>query len=217
LDESAWIVAHDKVRSLLAKYLPGVPVFARELRYSQLISGSPPYDKLSGNERKALADEAFQLILELKPVLFAAAIDKVAHKAEWGYNAIAPNVWALQLIAPRFRKYLVRIDARGIFVMDAEERRKDAKLKELIQNARQQGIVLTSSYNPLLTNTNLPRLIETVIFVNSDESPGIQLADFAGHAVWRHFERNQSDRFNQIRPLFDRLGGVEYGLKIWQP
>lgn len=216
LEESVWITTHEKVKALVGKYLPGVPFNARELRYSQLIAGAPPYDKLSGREKKALSDEVFELLIELKPALFAAAIDKTAHKSRYGYYAIAPNVWALQLIAPRFHKYLVRNDARGIFVMDAEERRKDAKLKELIQNAREQGVVLTST-NPLLTNTKLPRIVESVIFVNSDESPAIQLADFASHAIWRHYERKQSDRFNQIRKLFDADLGVEYGLKVWQP
>ncbi len=213
LEENAWIQAHEKTTSLLRKFLPSVT--PRELKYSALIAGAPPYEKLSRLQRKELADAVFGLILELKPVLFAAAIDKLSHKRQYGGNAYSPHVWALQLIAPRFHKYLDRIKALGIFVMDAEERKRDTMLKELIQDAREQGIVLKTPYRPLLTNTNLPRIIESVLFAKSDDSPGLQLADFAGHAVWRHFERKQSDRYNQIYRLFDENMGEVYGLRVW--
>jgi len=214
-EESVWEKAHQKTKEIVNAHLPFPLANLRELRYSSLLAGAPPYDQMTPLQRKNLADDLFALILDLKPVLFAAAIQKEKHRAQYGVNALSPSVWALQLIAPRFHKYLLRIDARGIFIMDAEETKKDAKLKELIQTAREHGIVLKSSFRPFLGNTKLPRIIESVLFEDSRESPGLQLADFCSHAVWKHFERGKSYRFNQIYPLFDSHGGVVYGLKTW--
>ena len=107
-----------------------------------------------------------------------------------------------------------------MFIMDAEEAKKDAKLRQLITDARELGIVLQSAINPdpMRTDTKLPRVVESVMFVRSEHSIGLQLADFCGHAVWRHFERKQSDRFHQLEPLLakDALGNP-VGLKKWPP
>ena len=217
LTEDKWSTAHEGVDKLIAKYFGSRDLSCRELRYSSLISAAPPYDSLTGLERKGLADETFNLILNLSPVLFSIPVDKLAHREKYGRNAISPKIWALQLIAPRFHKFLIRTDDRGIMIMDSEEKRKDRKLRELVKNARKMGIVLQATSDPFRTDTKLPNLIESVMFVDSDDSPLIQLVDFCSHAVWNHFERGLSDRFNQIHGLFDSAEGVVYGLRVWQP
>jgi len=215
LEESVWEKAHQKTKEIVNAHLPILLTNLRELKYSSLLAGAPPYDQMTPLQRRNMGDDLFALILDLKPVLFAAAIQKEKHRALYGANALSPSTWALQLIAPRFHKYLLRIDARGIFIMDAEETKKNGKLKELIQTAREHGIVLKSSFHPFFTDTKLPRIIESVLFEDSRESPGLQLADFCCHAVWKNFERSMSQRFNQIYPLFDNHNGVVYGLKVW--
>jgi hypothetical protein len=219
LNEEKWTVAHKSVDSLMQKYFGSRNISCRELRYSSLISASPPYDTLTDLERKSLADETFSLIRGLSPVLFASAIDKKAHRGKYGTNAIAPKIWALQLVAPRFDKFLARTGVKGIMIMDAEETRKDKKLRELVQEARKIGIVLQSSIlpDPFRTDTKLPNLVESVMFVNSEDSPLIQLVDFCAHAIWNHFERKLSNRYNEIYHLFDAVGGTVYGLKVWSP
>jgi hypothetical protein len=219
LSDDKWSTAHDSVNQLVQKYFGSRNISCRELRYCSLISASPPYDSLTKIERKNLADETFSLISQLEPVLFASAIHKPAHREKYARNAINPKIWALQIIAPRFQKFLSRINAKGMMIMDAEERRKDKRLKELVQEGRKRGIVLQSSIDPdpFRTDTRLPNLIEDMMFVNSEESPLIQLVDFCAHAIWNHFERSLGNRFQQIYPLFDADSGVMYGLKIWRP
>jgi hypothetical protein len=187
----------------------------RELRLSTILAGAHPFDVITKGQRRALVDDIFKLIVSLKPVLFYAAINKMKHRAMYGVKAYSPHVWAFQLICPRFHKYLERVDGLGIFVMDPEETKHDAKLKELIQNAKQHGIVLKSSFNPFLSNTQLPRIIESVLFVQSQDSPGIQLADFCSHAIWKYYERDMKLRYNQIKGLLDNADGVVYGSKSW--
>jgi hypothetical protein len=219
LNEEKWTSAHQQVDSLMQSYFGSRNISCREFRYSSLIPAAPPYDTLTPAERRNLADDIFELIRGLSPILFASAIHKNSHREKYGLNAISPKIWSLQLIAPRFDKFLSRTGSKGIMIMDQEETRKDRKLRELIQEARKRGIVLQSSIlpDPFRTDTKLPNLVESVMFVNSEDSPVIQLVDFCAHAVWNHFERNLSDRFNEIHHLFDSVGGSIYGLKVWQP
>lgn len=215
LEEKLWKQADQNITDVLAKHgLQWLTDF-RELRLSTILAGAHPYETLDIARRRALVNDIFTLVVNLKPVLFYSAIDKVKHRTQYGVRAFSPHVWAFQLICPRFHKYLERIDGRGIFVMDPEETKHDAKLKELIKNARQQGIVLTSSFNPYLSNTQLPRIIESVLFVQSQDSPGIQLADFCSHAIWKHYERSMSLRYKQIAGLLDTFSGTVYGSKVW--
>ncbi len=219
LEEERWAVADSESKMLIAKYFPFGSPSPRELRYASLIAGAEPFNRLSRPDRKKLADDTFQLIKGLDPTLFAIAIDKLAHwnKYDRPYN---PKTWAMQLMAPRFEKFLARKDSRGMFIMDEEEAKRDAKLRQLITDARELGIVLQSAINPdpLRTDTKLPRVVESIFFARSEHTIGLQLVDFCAHAVWRHFERNQSNRFHEIEPLLDKDSqGNVVGLKKWPP
>ncbi len=218
LEEGSWKGANDATTSLLGKYFGRTLPSARELRRTTLIAAAPPYDRLTPTKRWQLDGDVFALIKSLNPVLFAAAVDKVAHRAKYAH-AIAPHIWGLQLVAPRFHKFLGRVDDHGMMVMDQEEARKDRKMMKLISDAKSRGIILQSGIapDPFRTNSRLSRLVENVMFLRSEDSPLVQLADFCSHAIWSHFERGVSTRFNEIYPLFDKVGSNVYGLKVWSP
>ena len=217
LDDEKWNLAHRRADAILDEYFGSRDLLCRELRYSSLISGKHPYDRLGETERKHLADATFDLLTEIDPVLFAAAIDKGAYREEHGETAISPKIWALRLVAPEFDAYLSRKGATGMMIMDAEETRKDRELKQLIKEARKRGITLPVAIagNPPLTRTKLPNLIESVIFVDSEDSRLIQLVDFCAHAIWSHYEKGKSSRYLQIQRYFDHADGTARGLRVW--
>jgi len=141
LDDEKWNMAHWRVDRILHNHFGTRNLQCRELRYSSLVSGVRPFDALPNIERRMLADDIFKLIGDLRPVLFAAAIDKPSHKARFGRDAISPKIWALQLVATRFDRHLSMKGTNGIMMMDAEEARKDRLLKELINESRRRGMV----------------------------------------------------------------------------
>jgi hypothetical protein len=51
---------------------------------------------------------------------------------------------------------------------------------------------------------SLHNLVETVFFLSSHESPGLQLADLASYAVWRLVNANDDSIARRIAPIFDR-------------
>jgi len=213
LGEEKWGAAREAAQQLVRKYFFDPTPPPRELRYSSLIGAYPPYNKLASEARKALADSVFGLVKEFDPVLFGVAINKGAHRAKYGEKAFPPHVWALQLLLPRFHKFLDRVQGYGAIMLDTEGPQKDNLLKEMVERGRRNGVVAPSRLP--LTNTTLPRLVENPLFLKSHESYLIQLADFCSHAIWTHVEYGRSNRFHEIEPLFDHVGGVVYGFKIW--
>lgn len=217
LDDSRWNPARDVARHIVGKYFNAPLPPSRELRYSSLLSGAPPYDRLSPADRIRLADEVFATLAVLNPVLFGVAVDKRAHRLKYGARALRPDSWAIQLLCPRFHKFLDRQNGLGVLMMDSEERRKESRLWKAVELGREGGIVIPSG--PLApytrSNTKLERLVENVLFLKSDSSDLIQIADCCSGAIWRHVELGDSARFNQIQPLFDHVGTTVYGLKTW--
>ncbi|CUR52802.1 conserved protein of unknown function [Nitrosotalea devaniterrae] len=209
LTPEADLKAHRETSKILAKYVPEevrakFPDKMYELHYLDIIRGQRLFSHLKQEELKALADEVFNLLLELKPVLFATAINKIQLKRVYGHNAHIPNRLAMRATIGRFSIYLQRENLIGSVTYDAEEYRKDKNLQEMILGFRRFGIVLTGeNYRPRMDD-NLGNLLNTINMASSETSPGIQLADFCSRAVWQHFEHCKSNRFNQISALGDR-------------
>ncbi len=200
--------AHQETNRILEKYVPeDVRTKYRdnqyELHYLHVIRGENIFSHLKTEELKALADEVFNLILELKPVLFATAINKTQLKRVYGIHAHLPNRLAMRATIGRFSIYLKRKNLIGTVTYDAEEYRKDKSLQEMIIGFRRYGIVLTGeNYRPRMDD-KLGNLLNTINMSASETSPGIQLADFCSRSVWQHFEHGKSNRFNQISALGD--------------
>lgn len=216
LPDNMWRESNERYRTIVRKYF-GVRTNDFDMKYSALTAGRSPYDVLSGQERFDLANDIFDLILDIEPTLFAIVVNKINHKREYGTHAYNPKRLALRFIAPRFHKYLIRVDDYGLFVMDEEEKKSDRRLKKLIQDSREQGIVLQTLHDPYRTDTKLPRIVESILFVPSGDCSGIALADFCSHSIWLKYQRNLRRRYDQIKHLFDRVGGDIYGLKEWLP
>jgi hypothetical protein len=180
-----------------------------ELNYSSLIYGKKPYDQLSHPNRKAMADEVFDLIIGLEPVLFATVVDKVKMKIRYGSKAINPKEYAFRGLSARFSMFLKKKKTIGYMVMDTEEYRKDKALQSLVHKARKFGINICGwSYHPTIDHLEL--CLNTVTFVPSEMSPGIQLTDFCAHSIFKYSERGKGNRYNQLSPLFNRNGSKVY-------
>jgi hypothetical protein len=218
LTPEADLKAHKETYRILEKYVPEdvrakFPDKMYELHYLDVIRGQNLFSHLEQVQLKALADEVFALLLDLKPVLFATAINKTQLKRLYGSHAHAPNRLGMRATIGRFSIYLQRENLIGSVTYDAEEYRKDKSLQEMILGFRRYGIVLTGqNYRPRMDDT-LGNLLNTINMSGSETSPGIQLADFCSRSVWQHFEHEKSNRFNQI----SMLGDGNYEPSIFPP
>ena len=111
---------------------------------------------------------------------------------------------------------MVENNEKGKIFMDSEAPPMITNLKALVKDARNRGIFLSGASGRYDDgpNSKLPSLLNNLDFNNSENSPGIQLADFCSHTVWRKYERTQENRFSQIQDLFHSRAGISR-LKQW--
>ena len=117
-----------------------------------------------------------------------------------------PVEHAFEEICNRFNLLLKRIwdrdgeAQRGLVVMD--ESSYENTLQGLARRFRERGTRWG----------NLRNLAEVPMFVDSEASRIIQLADLLAWAVWRRYEQSDTRYFDPIVPRFDAAGGVIHGL-----
>ncbi len=112
---------------------------------------------------------------------------------------------AFEQISSRFDQFLGRLHKqgntqRGLMVFDkcATERRIQTLAREFKRTGHTFG--LTRNF------------AEIPVFVDSDASRLIQLADLVAYAMFRHFEHDDSKFYDIISHCFDSEGGIVHGL-----
>jgi Protein of unknown function (DUF3800) len=207
------LVANMEVERILGKYLTLAQWlgFERELCYHHLIQGKGAYEKLTHEQRLAMANEVFDLLLKLKPILFASVINKPEMKERYGVDAHDPKLLGIRATIHRFGMSLkARDNAVGDVMMDAEEYRKDHLIQELVKTFKSKGVLIKGwNYQPNY-NDKLERILNTISFADSTTCAGIQLADFCCRTTWQHYEEAKSNRFAQLSPLWDNKNGRVY-------
>ncbi|HEX3658119.1 MAG TPA: DUF3800 domain-containing protein [Pirellulales bacterium] len=202
LFEGKWLPLERDLRALIDKFFPVDPK-PLEIHLAELRKGKKEYRRLNPAQRISLIDEFCQLalnLLSIELVMFTV----IADKPHW--FASNPGKTGDDLYAEMFEDLSSRFD---LFL-----RRRYA------ENSPNKGIIIADPHKPSLSEalrTNqriyqrkghrwdlLYNLVETVFFLASNDSPGIQLADLASHGVWRLVTANDDHIARQIAPIFDR-------------
>jgi len=153
-------------------------------------------------QREELIQRALGLIAPHQPSvrLFAIAIEKAA------VSPRDPIELAFEEICNRFNLFLQRSDdrnhdnQRGLLVMD--ETKHEKPIQALAKNFRVHG----GRWG------HFRHLAEVPLFVDSQASRIIQLADLVAWATRRKYEHSDGRFFDQLIPRFDADGGVIHGL-----
>lgn len=133
--------------------------------------------------------------------IFADAQRKDAHAA----NAADAKImdYAFQQIVTRFHHALVR-DGVGVGIL-VQDRNDTAarRLTDLMRRYHTDGTQWAS----------IDRIVETPLFVDSQLTSMVQLADLCSYATRRFFENNEQELFDRIYSRFDRANGRLVGLR----
>ena len=214
-----WSIINISVQKLLISYFTDKPKIPKEIHYTEIIAKRGAWGYLSENEWKAITNDLIDLLLKVKPVLFATVVKKKEHFEK--YTAPEPvSQLALRYTVTRFSRFLNRIKDHGIIIYDTESGRSDINIRNFILKSREKGIIhqgdeLFNSMARYRTQDKLGCIIESIFFIDSQTSPIIQLTDFCSHSIFSHFQFKKSYRYDKIEPLFDKVDNEIYGLKIW--
>lgn len=102
---------------------------------------------------------------------------------------------AFEQVVSRFNAYLNNTNGdQGLLVQD----NNDTVARRLTQTMRR-------FHRKGTTWGNIGRVIETPMFVDSELTSMVQLADLCAYALRRFLEKGEVDLFDRIRPRFDRV------------
>ncbi|ABK78180.1 hypothetical protein CENSYa_1560 [Cenarchaeum symbiosum A] len=215
IDPATNIKAKNRVCDILQRYIPEKVREDNkdshyELHYTDIRFGSNIYSPLSLSDRNSMIDEVFELLLELKPILMAAAIHKTRmHQLSDGNKNF--NTMTVRSLIDKFSAYTVHFDKIGSIVYDEEQYKKDAMMRKKMRLWRRHGL------NPRNAGTQadmLPNIINTISLSPSEMSSGLQLTDFCARAVWDYLQKKDDSRYKQIRHLFEIGGCTSMGRRL---
>lgn len=202
LFEGKWLHLERDLRNLIDRYFP-IPPKPTEIHLADLRKGKNEFRMLTPARRRSLLNDFCNLALSLLPTeltMFTVIADK-AHWFATNPGKTGDDLYATMFedLSSRFdlylrRRYAENSPSKGIIIADEHKESLSRSLKKNQQVFQRQGHRWDVLYN----------LIETVFFLSSDESPGLQLADLASHALWRLVNSNDASIANVIAPLFDR-------------
>ncbi len=184
-------------------------------------SGNPKlYKQTRKNFRKTndyihlTIEERFSFILEIAQCvsnwgfarLFAECVDKVHFDPS--RTSLSVDEQAFQQLVSRFEQYLRAIGAGqdrqgyGVIIHDNNET-VARKHTEMMKRFLRQGTFWTDIEN----------LVETPLFVDSQLTSMVQVADLCGYALRRYLENGEETLFNLIFKRADRRNDVVVGVR----
>ena len=184
-----------------------------ELHASVIARGSQrPWKGIPRKSRLQIIEDALEVVRTTHKTnkLFAVAV----HKAHYSPND--PVEHSFEEICNRFDRQLGRFykrsgyssaeAQRGLVVMDKSDNYESA-LQSLARTFRIHGTRWGSLRN----------MAEVPMFVDSQASRILQIADLTTWAVWRRYEYQDTRYFDKIVSRFDSEGGVLHGLVHLSP
>jgi hypothetical protein len=158
-----------------------------------------PMKGMAQEQRNEIRAEVYQIICATKSIKSMACVACI----ETAYNM--PSItcsddlyhFTYKPLSERFQYYLQDLSKTvgrmetGIIVADHRGARPDAHFREAHQRLLRAETDFTSNY---------PNLLESLFFLPSDISVGVQLADMVAGAVWRKFEKNDDFWYRLLEP-----------------
>jgi hypothetical protein len=178
---------------------------AIELHGSPMRQGRGGWHRFPVPDRIQAMKDALGVFAQSHPGnrLFAAVVEP---------DAVAPRdvvEYAFEQVASRFDQFLMRLyrnrdTQRGVIVFDK------ATYETAIQSLARDFRTVGHQWGVLRN------LAEVPLFLDSKASRLIQLADLVAYAIFRHFEKNDSQYYDIIKNRFDRVGRTQHGLYVRQ-
>lgn len=170
-----------------------------ELHGSPMRTGAKFWRNVPLSARERAIKDALDVAVTKRCRLFGAVLEKSRCSGQDVTQV------AFEQVSSRFDQYLGRLHKqgdtqRGLILLDkcAVERRIQTMAREFKSTGHTFG--------------RLRNLSEVPVFVDSEASRLIQLADLVAYALFRHHEFNDSMYYDVIRNSFDSDGGVVHGL-----
>lgn len=158
-----------------------------------------PYLHLTREERRSCLLELAQAIGAWGTArIFSEAILKPSFSS----SHRTPYEQAFEQVLSRFQAFLARVDDIGIVVHD-QNSTVAPRLMRLTRKFHQTGTLFREISN----------IVETPLFVDSELTSMIQMADLAAYSLRRFLENDENELWRALRPRVDQVNGVHVGVR----
>lgn len=164
------------------------------------------YIHLTHDERKRLIKDIAKCVSKWGFArLFAECIDKIFFDP--AKSSQVTDEQAFEQVVSRFEQYLGSISNRkisfnGLLVHDNNH-----------TVSKQHTLLMKSFYNKGTLWTSINRIIETPLFVDSQLTSMVQIADLCSYSIRRYLENNEDELFDLIFSRADRRGTKTVGVR----
>ena len=184
----------DLLDDIQAKYFPDIS-FPIKFHATDINGGSERFRRLGKSERQQMLDDVYDAIAQIqypRAVLFATAIH---------VSAVTSPEQSLsdtfEDIVQRVNTFLVRLHhqgnpQKGLLIIDRNQTTEPRYLT-LISDFKREGT----------RHGYLGNIVDIPYFSQSGDTRLLQLADFCAYAVFRYYERGDSQFLDKIMPQFD--------------
>jgi hypothetical protein len=139
--------------------------------------------------------------------LFAECIDKTCWNAAKSHQTIDEQ--AFEQVVARFEQYLRRINNRN-----TANNRYGLLIHDNNQTIAKKHTELMKSFHKVGTLwTKIDNIIETPLFVDSELTSMVQLADLSAYAIRRYLENREEKLFRMIFKIADHKGKKVVGIR----
>lgn len=207
-----------KLRAIKQKYYqdPNIEIKSNFLRYANPdLSESSPLKLNAKDKYDELEAEVNKFLIEIPVLLFSVVIDKEKYWEQ--YPSQNPYDIAYIFLLERFQMFLDDKDALGISIIDPRE----GQVEKHFMGEELDRIHNRMRWEESKFWTKCPRIIEKLLFSQSDKTIGIQIADLYCYPIFNIFEYGNKNYWRykeQTLPKLQRSpkGTIEgWGLKIF--
>jgi len=166
-----------------------------------------PYVHLTFQERQEFIRDVAQCISDWGFArLFAECVDKIHHDPSRALRNVEDQ--AFEQLVSRFEKFLRNMGAGegqrpfGLLIHDNNQT-VARRHTELMAHFRKKGTVFTG----------VERIIETPLYVDSQLTSMVQIADLCAYALRRYLENSEEELFDLVFQRADRKDGLAVGVR----
>lgn len=201
--EGKWRKLRTELDELILRYFPNAAFRPPEIHCAELNHGKGVYSHLAPDQRKQLFRDMCKIVSDFREsevTMFSV----VYEKAWWfsrnpGKSGDDLYIHAFENLVSRFDLFLKRRfyegrPSKGLIVADPRNTAFSSALRKAVLGFQVSGTQWAK----------LENVVESVLFLQSHESPGLQVADLAAYAVWRLAERGETFLAEQLKYGFDR-------------
>ena len=161
-----------------------------EFHGNELFHGSGQWQGVTPHRRISEYKKALSVLAKVRAGVFHASIDKreLSRKYQEPYP---PHMFALQFLAEKIEQWVQdqtdRLSQRALLVAD-ENREQEQYSFDLIRRMQESGGPVGSGWG---ISTQLDHIVDSIYFIPSERSRGVQLADMVAFVLNRDQRNNR--------------------------